>query len=456
MKNLPEEEVFAELKHRLQNYSEDPDNDPWDKIAGAIPRQKYFLESAWADRLAGSLMVSLLIFLSVSNADNRRNKKWEKELLTSSSQNHSPAISSAQRNTVLNKETNTLMSQAPHTTSEMENTIIGNGNVEKYTTTNVARETDRDGIKIKDGKGRERTMEVNAIDSKKSSDILTSFSTIKNMDETGIRVTNEGLSTGEAVSVPGINSNSEINLKTATDSAAHTPVDSLYKMRKKKIQNKTTKRIRQFHSAFYLSVTPSLAYQKIVPFQTDEIVVNGLKPNGIFDSNRIGVSVEAGYQRRLSKKLEACFGVLYYQQNQQITYSYQSSGQVDVSSSGKDLSFSVVPSIQEKNVAYSMKNIGVSTGIFYLIRDGRLQHKVGLGLQYQRGFMNGGDDYKNSSSYYLNYQIVYRLEAPVGKKTTFFVQPTFNHVLTANEALQEPFSIKSYRAGMGFGIVYRF
>src|SRR5688500_7491922 len=38
MKNLPEKDFWNALKDRLGNYTDAPDDDGWDKIAGALPR----------------------------------------------------------------------------------------------------------------------------------------------------------------------------------------------------------------------------------------------------------------------------------------------------------------------------------------------------------------------------------------------------------------------------------
>ncbi len=40
MKNLPEKDFWSEVKTRLNNYSEMPDDDGWDRIAGALPKAK--------------------------------------------------------------------------------------------------------------------------------------------------------------------------------------------------------------------------------------------------------------------------------------------------------------------------------------------------------------------------------------------------------------------------------
>lgn len=48
------------------------------------------------------------------------------------------------------------------------------------------------------------------------------------------------------------------------------------------------------------------------------------------------------------------------------------------------------------------------------------------------------------------------MEYSVGARTSVFFQPQFVHSLMADEVLHEPFAIKSYRAGLGFGLLYHF
>jgi hypothetical protein len=105
-----------------------------------------------------------------------------------------------------------------------------------------------------------------------------------------------------------------------------------------------------------------------------------------------------------------------------------------------------------------MRNIGVQTGILYTLKQTGLMHKAGIVLQYQRGLMQAGegDAYDNSSSYYVNYQLLYRVEYSFRPGFSLFVQPSYTHSIVANESLNAPFKLKLSRAGVGLGVVYRF
>ncbi len=79
-------------------------------------------------------------------------------------------------------------------------------------------------------------------------------------------------------------------------------------------------------------------------------------------------------------------------------------------------------------------------------------------LQYQKGLIkaNEGDVYDNSSSDYLNYQFLYRVEYALPSGIGLFIQPAYTHSIIANESLDAPFKLKQSRASLGIGVVYRF
>jgi hypothetical protein len=217
------------------------------------------------------------------------------------------------------------------------------------------------------------------------------------------------------------------------------------------------KRTKKFHPAVYFTVSPSLAYQKIVPAKNDAINITGLKSDGIFSSNRLGLSIDGGFQIPVTKAIEVYAGLTYYQQNQTITYKY-SAGTVEEIEGNQDEDYIIKPGIKQKEFSYAMRNAGVSAGFFYRLKKDKLMHKIGAGLQYQKGFLRAaeGDTYTNRSSNYFNYQLLYRLELAVNPRTNFYIQPSFSHAIHASESLNEPFTLKPYRAAIGIGMIYRF
>ena len=104
-----------------------------------------------------------------------------------------------------------------------------------------------------------------------------------------------------------------------------------------------------------------------------------------------------------------------------------------------------------------MRNVGVTGNLLYLLKSGRLQHYVGVGIQYQHGLqkMQREAEYNNASSQYINYQLSYRVTYKLNDSAKFFVQPNLVRTLVAKEALGL-FTNKQYRPGIAFGLLYQF
>lgn len=211
---------------------------------------------------------------------------------------------------------------------------------------------------------------------------------------------------------------------------------------------------KAWHPVLYASLTPSLAFQKITPLRNDNLRIAALPAAGIFSSNRMGISLETGGQITLQKGFELYGGLLYYQQNQSISYQYYSSAVGQINPSGEPLDYDISPQGGTHTFRYAMHNVGASAGFLYTVKDARLMHKIGGGLQYQYGLSKarGGDTYENRRSQYLNYQVHYRLEWAGSGRTRLFVQPVFIHSFWTKENLREPLTIKPYRVGITFGV----
>lgn len=228
---------------------------------------------------------------------------------------------------------------------------------------------------------------------------------------------------------------------------------------KKKAPSKTAKEEEQkrkaWHPMLYFSLTPSLAFQKVTPMRNDDIHISGLQEQSLVSGNRAGISLETGGQVTLLKGFDLYGGLAYYQQSQSITYNYTLPSSTNVSSQ-ESMDYVITPQGGARKFRYAMRNAGVSAGFLYTVKDARLMHKIGAGLQYQRGFMKArsGDTYENSGSQYLNYQVHYRLEwaATRAGRTRLFVQPAFIHSFWSHETLREPLTLKPYRVGLSFGV----
>jgi hypothetical protein len=215
--------------------------------------------------------------------------------------------------------------------------------------------------------------------------------------------------------------------------------------------NKKTKNQLQV----YLSITPSLAFQKVIPDSNDEIVVQGFGSRPALSVKRFGFGIDAGIQRSINNIFGLYGGLTFYRQQQEITYSYYDKD-AEVTRVGDAWTFDITRERHTKTFDYTMTNVGVRTGVLITLKGERLKHKIGAGLSYSRGLKKGARSYDNSRSGYLAWQISYRNEIMINDRWSWFAEPIFVYSFTSKEKLGEPFVLKPYRAGVSFGTLYRF
>ncbi|SHH49102.1 hypothetical protein SAMN04488109_4026 [Chryseolinea serpens] len=210
--------------------------------------------------------------------------------------------------------------------------------------------------------------------------------------------------------------------------------------------------------SFYALFSPTLSFHTATPSARDGVIIQKFNKPSILSADRLGLGLEFGVQGRLAKKLEYFAGLSVYHQSQTLRYTYQSSGSFVIQNSGDDLSYTVEPNTTERSVSYSMLNVGAQAGVLYTLKESRLSHKIGLGLQYQKGLSHAssGEPYDNASSSYLNYQVLYRAEMTLNGHLTVIVQPSVTRTWLVNETLQVPFTLKQYRPGVSIGLLYKF
>jgi hypothetical protein len=217
-----------------------------------------------------------------------------------------------------------------------------------------------------------------------------------------------------------------------------------------------SKKTRHRMPMVYFQAGPSLAYQKVTPSKDDNVTITDLEAPGIFASDRLGFSAEAGFQYRVLPRLEVYGGLSYYEQRQHVRYTLvdRASGTLE---GNPDEGYTITPIISRREVDYAMRNAGISAGVFYSVKAHQLEHKLGAGLLYQRGFRSTGSEgktYTNKGSSYFQYQLSYRMEAGISDRMRLYFQPSFIYAFSAHEKLDEPVSLKPYRAGISVGILY--
>ncbi len=404
MKNLPEDELF---NSRLRNYSELPDDEGWDRISSAITNSepKWII---WMNRTTATL--SLVILFSLLNGENEFYTDPSKKSLSNiadkkkKTELHPSAISSKTELTRPNagrKDNGGEAMSPPRSLYNSEDRYSG----------------EREAVMGKMQEG-ERLIEVPPMSNEADDAITETFKT-------------------ESVLIAV--------KESKKDSAAS--VGYVLPPTKKRKKSKMT---------LYTMISPSLSFQHVTPDSEDGVVVDKLNSPGVISDERFGFSIETGVQGQISERFQYIVGLSFYRQSQQISYEEKSDG--TVIESGDDLNYDIKPATTTRTFDYSMGNIGVQAGILYTLKQRGLMHKAGVMLQYQKGLIQAKEDvaYDNSSSDYLNYQFLYRVEYAFRSGVGLFVQPAYTHSIISNESLDAPFKLKQSRASLGVGIVYRF
>lgn len=504
MKNSPENNFWNEVRNRLDNYAEEPADDSWDKIAGAINPRPQPRIIAWLERRASSAQVGLAGFAVVVGlvASDQSATVWNDrspEATVESVETDHPTAPAAEKIAAADvvsdasaqangspsadageQARSTAATHAYSTTAATTPAItearVTTGKRTPRSTSGKARNTNgktvlqqggvyanSDGVSDSDKTSAlDNTAESGAgvqqmADATKGSTASDQASTVEaspvaESDEAQ-QATNAGDQTSKqmasvaVVSVIDTTGQKDANKKKKEQAVAA------------KDKKEAEKKKAQLHIPMvYFQVGPSLAYHKITPSTNDNVTITDLEEPGVFASDRTGLSVEAGFQYRVAPRIEVYGGLSYYHQNQHIRYTVADASAGSVTGNAGD-GYVFTPVITKHDVNYTMRNAGVSAGMFYRIKTHLLEHKFGVGLLYQQGFKKTsgeGSTYTNDGSKYLQYQLQYRMEAGLNDHMRLYFQPGYTHAFHVDEKLNEPFTIKPYRAGISVGIVYLF
>jgi hypothetical protein len=419
MKNLPENNFWNEIKDRLDHYAEEPADDSWDKIAGGLnsaPRPRIL---AWLERRASSTQVSLPGFalLVALAAGDQSAIPWN--------------------GFVANAEHEEVYREKAALTVPRE---VVASRQEQRTSRREKRAHERTGRQK--GGAYARFDKAASIETPATMQIVA-HDTTDSGDETFAKdriVSLEGVSTVDTVAHKDTDKKEKVVVTTSTKKEAE-------------------KKKAQLHIPMvYFQAGPSLAFHKVTPSTNDDVTITELEDAGVFASDRVGFSLEAGFQYRVAPRLEVYGGLSYYQQQQHIRYTLAHGVSGGVAGNAGD-GYVFTPATSQQEVKYTMRNAGVSAGMFYRVKTHLLEHKLGAGLLYQQGFQRTsgeGSTYTNKGSRYLQYQLLYRMEAGLNDRMRLYFQPGYTHAFHVDEKLNAPFTIKPYRAGISVGIVYLF
>lgn len=488
MKNLPEHEAFRALEKRLANYTEEPDDDLWQKIAGEIPSRK----PAWAPWLNRASAVAVVVALGwavmlPARQGNRmlddnglvgkaQRKKTDSDVKTFAIEKRSAAGENA-----LAPERDMQRITSVDEQQEKERTVKGTEHASRSQEALPASGPTTAGQPLRGDNSVSGGASSSKVNSKRQreAEFVASASgqssapgrPIKSSGEnSGLKNIEEEALASSAVDSPpaeGEVKGTTIASRSHAVTNGNTPPDTVHFAQPvQKVDSAAAapaehkepfnkKRKKKTPLTVYALLTPSVSFQTVSPLSQDAVVIQKFSNPSMFSGDRLGFSFEAGIQGRLTEKLEYVGGLSFYHQSQTLQYTYQT-GKVTVESGGDDLSFVATPETAQKSFHYSMQNIGVQAGLLYTLKEQRLSHKVGVMLQFQEGLAKAseGEAYNNAASNYLNYQLLYRVELEIDSRLKFIFQPSLGRTLKANESLDAPFTLKQYRPGIGIGLIY--
>ena len=410
---MPEKDNWDELRNRLQNYSEEPD-DSWEKISSTLSSTE--VKSSAAKYWVASILVGVVsLLIPFTLMDYQTGRAIIQEAIPNSTITENIEVEKPQVIKATEKESNT------------QSTI-------KSASTNATKENHAKKIERSKGSHMEP----------KSSDI----------NDMPLEKTESPTALNEII--PSMNAQTVLSEEITSDSISQKlgnskeAIDSTQKVVKPII----IKEKKKSSLTYYASITPALNYYSITSKEAINGRVNGFDSKGIFSTDRFGVEAEFGIQFPIHKRLEFFSGLTYYYQNQKLNYKFIHSDMLDVEKVEESLTYIITPRQSSQGIIYQMNNIGLNLGMLYEINQRReLSQQAGLSILYQFGLSQNGSSYENRSSSYWGYQLSYRMTFDLGSKK-FFVQPSLLNLIGSKENLSEPISIRATRAGIGMGLVF--
>lgn len=428
MKNLPESELWNRIKSRLETYTEAPQDD-WDEIMKAIPRQGGSSDAA--TKVLRSLLFLLLGWLIFP---------WVASIRPQMLHPHSGIAK------VLFYDQDTITLK----TNDAANNVIPS----KPTARIDEQKRRYDNSRV--GTHRQASRD-NSRDNTSGNSASVNFQ-IQNAVSPQSDVFSSGVNNEQSAEMPGKSVHpigtitSKFNIDSVEDVSVASDTAQVKSTASDKAQRKSSGKLH----FVYVSVTPSLAFYKLSPDKNDDVQMLELRKKGIFSSNRFGISVDIGVRKPITPDIEWYGGLNYYQQQQDITYTYVSDniGTIESENGGDH---TITPEIKTMTVSYSMRNVGLSSGFFYTLKDATLTHQAGVGLQYHYNISSGNSETssRRKAQSQLMYQFSYRLKWNFARNIDFYIQPQYSHALLKEKNENYPFTIKPSRAGVGIGFIYR-
>jgi hypothetical protein len=424
-----------ELIRRLRHYSEEPQKDFWEVIAGkmASENQSSVVLSKKLGRqiLGGLLAVALLFSFLYQESEQVQSASVYESLANTGALSERKQVELANER----KSTEASVSQANPSVTELRNGTNKNESFRKS---------------YAELKTSTHSANVNAVSYPENEPLITNTQRIE-----------ESLLPPDILTDP--NSNSLSTPKSLTN-----PVQVEFKSLKPKrtIEQKKAERKRQeqlFNRfSMYINLMPTFGYQRIESNTNDNIIVESISKISAFSSDRLGIRAEVGAETPIARNLKVFGGLVYYQRKQTIGFTEK---QVDstyvVVGPGGEIIIQPEFVYVDRSFEYELKNLGVQIGLNYQFSKKKFLQTLGTGFEFQIALNklskeNQFEGFTENPDAYVFYNLYYRLQYPSEGRFKAVFQPTLNYSFYINENLNAPFYVKPYGLGLNIGCTYNF
>lgn len=278
-----------------------------------------------------------------------------------------------------------------------------------------------------------------------------------------------------------------VSTDTPTQNAISPKPDKQAKHPAEQQESSASKKTNQKKKPFslYFTAMPTFGYQRIESNSTDNLFIESIKRIPAFSADRLGVRLEAGAEVPLSKRWTIFGGLLYFQRQQTIEYIERQTENL-MNGSGPDTgdpgrSLDAIPQYRYvgKSVEYELKNAGLQLGFNYHLWVNRedpvgiaaivsskgvniprkkFVHVLGSGIEFHKALnrpdaLMQAEQFTDPSSF-IFFNLYYRMQYPDAGRLRAVLQPTFNYSLYINKNFNAPFYVKPYGLGLNFGATY--
>jgi hypothetical protein len=449
MKNMPDQ-FENEMKQRLQHYEEEPQKDLWNGIAPHIASAGA-KSASWKWLLMLSVIMSLVPLLTSSINDEQNGEILRRESQESIIQGPANPLVLSMNN---NKKVSVLIVTDFKVLKDQTSTIKAESTVDQVRTNSIL--VDNNSM----------VKQISAIMLKKNfhsvgvpasivSTIHDNFFPQKGIEE--LTVNDLG-----ATEVMG----AEIVIPESADSVdTKEEVPNLTEEIKKEVSadivHEKIKRGSVRKTSIYILAMPTFGYQRIESNQNDNIIIESIKRIPAFSTKRLGVRIEIGAEYKLTPRLKAFGGLLYFQRKQKIDYTEKQVDSLVIHGNDGEVTIEPVFKQMDKSIEYELKNIGIQVGLNYAIKQKVFLHQFGIGIELQKPVNkeNGtaiSQGFGQKPDYYVFNNLYYRLQYPSEGRLKAVLQPSLNYSLYINENLNAPFYVKPFGLGLHFGCTYNF